>query len=225
MKFTAPLPLRRRGLGRSALLALGVLTLGACTGPGSALNPGILHPIDVKPTDQMLGLSVDEALEGSAAQRIAVFGRNYLVGGNGPLTIAYPDTLEPAEGKAAARGVAVLLARAGVPAERMLSGAYDAEKEERDDIVVSFRAATAHSAGCPDAWGDPTRDPSNKTPLRFGCSVQQNFAAMIDRPGDLVEPRPVTPADAGRRQDVIEKYRRGEATGAEPERQQTETDE
>ena len=45
----------------------------------------------------------------------------------------------------------------------------------------------------------------------FGCATQQNLAAMVDNPLDLLYPRGMTPADAARRATVLDKYRRGES--------------
>jgi pilus assembly protein CpaD len=50
----------------------------------------------------------------------------------------------------------------------------------------------------------------NRPYYNFGCSTQQNLAAMVENPEDLVQPRASTPAYAARRQTVIEKYRKGE---------------
>jgi len=44
----------------------------------------------------------------------------------------------------------------------------------------------------------------------FGCATQKNLAAMVEDPRDLAGPRPMTPRDARRRDEVFDKYRRGE---------------
>jgi pilus assembly protein CpaD len=48
----------------------------------------------------------------------------------------------------------------------------------------------------------------------FGCATQQNLAAMVNNPLDLMYPRGLTPADAARRTDVLSKYRTGNATAS-----------
>ena len=42
--------------------------------------------------------------------------------------------------------------------------------------------------------------------------MQQNIAAMVADPRDLVSPKPLDPNDAQRRLTVLEKYRKGETT-------------
>ena len=51
----------------------------------------------------------------------------------------------------------------------------------------------------------------------FGCAQQQNLAAMVANPADLVRPQPMTPADGGRRADVIKKYSIPGNTGWQPD--------
>ena len=50
----------------------------------------------------------------------------------------------------------------------------------------------------------------NKPYWNFGCATQQNLAAMVARPNDLLTPRAEGQLDAARRQTSIGKYRRGE---------------
>jgi pilus assembly protein CpaD len=45
----------------------------------------------------------------------------------------------------------------------------------------------------------------------LGCASQRNFAAMIDNPADLVQPRGETPAYTPRRSEALEKYRKGQS--------------
>ena len=56
---------------------------------------------------------------------------------------------------------------------------------------------------------------SNYTSPNLGCSVQQNIAAMVADPRDLIEPRPMTEADSVRRDDVLGKYEHGKITQAD----------
>jgi pilus assembly protein CpaD len=54
--------------------------------------------------------------------------------------------------------------------------------------------------------------PDNPSPVNFGCATQNNLAAMVADPADLVMPRTMTASDAQRRGTVFEKYRKGEIT-------------
>ncbi len=55
-------------------------------------------------------------------------------------------------------------------------------------------------------------DPSNHSYWNYGCTQQHNLAALVDNPADLVQPRGESPAYAGRRSVVLDKYRKGEPT-------------
>jgi len=46
----------------------------------------------------------------------------------------------------------------------------------------------------------------------FGCASQQNFAAMIANPADLVRPREMAPSHGARRAKVISDYGQGNDT-------------
>jgi pilus assembly protein CpaD len=48
----------------------------------------------------------------------------------------------------------------------------------------------------------------------FGCSVQQNIAAMVADPKDLVAPREMGPGDAVRRATLVKQYETGAVTAA-----------
>jgi pilus assembly protein CpaD len=55
----------------------------------------------------------------------------------------------------------------------------------------------------------------------FGCSVQQNIAAMVSDPRDLVTPRGMDPSDPTRRQTVLSTYEKGQTTQAQQTQKQS----
>jgi pilus assembly protein CpaD len=60
----------------------------------------------------------------------------------------------------------------------------------------------------------PDTDPKwqeNRPYWNLGCATQQNLAAMVDNPADLVQPRAESPAYSPRRSQVLDKYRKGES--------------
>ena len=79
----------------------------------------------------------------------------------------------------------------------------------RPPIRLSFVAVTAITGDCgqwpTDLFGPSIRDNTNWE--NFGCATQQNLAAQIANPADLVGPRGMTPIDAQRRAEVIRMYR------------------
>ncbi|MFZ5672006.1 MAG: CpaD family pilus assembly lipoprotein [Pseudomonadota bacterium] len=89
---------------------------------------------------------------------------------------------------------------------------------ERHPIIVTKSGAHAKACG---AWPrDVTRTSQNDQYENFGCFQQNNIAAMVANPQDLVRPRAQTPSDPMRRSKVIDQYRNGETTSAAQEDQQ-----
>jgi pilus assembly protein CpaD len=65
-------------------------------------------------------------------------------------------------------------------------------------------------------WPDNVaRDHQNIPPANIGCAVERNSAVMIARPADLVGPRGMDPRASERRDEVWDKYIRGQSTVAE----------
>ena len=54
----------------------------------------------------------------------------------------------------------------------------------------------------------------NKQYHNLGCASQNNLAAMIANPADLLAPRGMSEIDAARRATVIDNYRQGNQTNA-----------
>lgn len=208
---------------RTAVAGVGmVVALAACSVNSVDTRYDVTHPITVETAPKLLELPTGERLSDADGLEVDAFARRFLAEGRGSLTIAYPEESEK-EARVTMKDVVHRLKHSGVPSKRMLRGPYSAEADGDRGLVLSYVASTAYGAECPNFHGDQTRDPSNKTPRYFGCSVQGNLAAMIDRPTDLLEPRALTPADAQRRQQVIELYRSGETTASEDADRQINT--
>lgn len=89
---------------------------------------------------------------------------------------------------------------------------------ERHPIIVT--KSGAHAKDCGYWPEDMTQTARNEAYANFGCSQQNNIAAMVANPRDLERPRRQAPADATRRSKIFDNYRQGEATAAEQEAQQ-----
>ena len=82
-------------------------------------------------------------------------------------------------------------------------------------VRISYPRVTAQAGPC-GLWPrdiGPTfnRDYFENQPYwNLGCAMQRNVAAMVEEPGDLVQPRGESPAYTGRRTVVLDKYRRGD---------------
>src|SRR6185369_5871584 len=117
-------------------------------------------------------------------------------------------------------GIAVqiedVLKASGVPPKSIDYRVYHAASDETNaPIRVAYSAISAATAPClpyPDQLA-VTRE--NRNYFNYGCSTQQNLAAMVDNPLDLLYPRGLTPADASRRADVLQKYRTAASTATD----------
>ena len=73
-------------------------------------------------------------------------------------------------------------------------------------VRVSYTAMRAQTNKC-GRWPDDLLDNvENKHYADFGCSYQNNLAAQIDNPADLLGPRKQTPIDAENRINAIDVY-------------------
>ncbi|MEQ8736971.1 MAG: CpaD family pilus assembly lipoprotein, partial [Hoeflea sp.] len=70
---------------------------------------------------------------------------------------------------------------------------------------LAISASTGQCGRWPDDLAADTSE--NKHWANFGCAYQNNLAAQIANPGDLIAPRGMSPIDAERRSQVIQTYR------------------
>jgi len=89
---------------------------------------------------------------------------------------------------------------------------------ERHPIVVT--KSGAHAKHCGDWSQDMTETSLNEPYANLGCSQQNNIAAMVANPEDLIRPSAVTPSDPMRRTVIFDKYRTGEAVSSAEEKKQ-----
>ncbi len=98
------------------------------------------------------------------------------------------------------------------PAQVRVVG-YDAVGQDAAPMRVGFEIFTAEGPTC-GRWENLTATRKNEAYSNFGCAMAANLAAQIANPEDLIRPRDSTPIDAGRRDTVIGKYRKGETTSS-----------
>jgi pilus assembly protein CpaD len=95
-------------------------------------------------------------------------------------------------------------------------GTYDGTGARAAPLIISYRTYNAVVPNCRDlSFWDMTDTSTNSAMPSLGCAVNTNLAAMIADPSDLVGDQPTDPADIGRRQIVMTKYRNGEKTSAD----------
>jgi pilus assembly protein CpaD len=81
-------------------------------------------------------------------------------------------------------------------------------------VIVGYMRFHAKGPDCGRGWDDITANHANRPYANFGCATTANMAAQIANPADVVAPHAADPADAGRRQTVLDHYRKGELTSS-----------
>lgn len=175
------------------------------------------HPITVAPQIAELRLVPDPVTKGLSAAdraRLSTFLAEFKTGSDADLSIAAPDGSANARLAARTAGqVRDIASGSGLPIARIRLGSYPAVPgDAAAPIVVSYVSYLAKGPECGHFATNLADNPSNQVSPNFGCAMQKNLAAMLADPRDLIVPRAETPADALRRQTVLDKYRQGQST-------------
>jgi pilus assembly protein CpaD len=211
----------RNILQASALL--GVLVIQSCAAPNGPDAPadGIVnHPITVAPAFRTVDIAYNGAyapLSSDDQARLDNFVQDYMARGNGAISVSAPA------GPGSSEAIAYFgerLAALGVSRGRILVGSRDAAPND-NRVEFSYMGYVARTVPCGD-WSQDATDTETNLPMpNFGCSVQQNIAAMVSDPRDLTGPRPMGTADAARRATVVGNYEKGTPTSATKTSDQT----
>lgn len=166
--------------------------------------------IPVGPSDTRLTLGMKDTIRG--------FAQSYLASAAGHLQVQMPHGSPNAP--AAARLVSEIratLTMAGVRPQNLVLTGYAADAAgDAAPVRLSFTATRAVTAPCGEWPEDLANDTGgNRNWYNFGCASQNNLAAQLDNPGDLLGPRGTTPIDAARRSTVIDLYRSGKDTASD----------
>jgi pilus assembly protein CpaD len=215
---------------RSALLATiagGCLaiTLAGCTSSGgadpfatsasiSADDYRVNHPITVDEKIEAMDIpvSVDsQHLTADSRANIAFFAQAFLRSSTAIIAVVAPSG-SPNQVAAASIAVEIedTLRKNGISPRAISYRVYKAGADEKiAPVRIAFNRIAATTAPCGPWTDDATMTSANRHYAGFGCATQQNLAAVIDNPLDLLYPRGLAPADAARRSDVLQKYRNG----------------
>jgi pilus assembly protein CpaD len=229
--MTTGTPLDRKRAVRLAAALVGLsAALGACTHTGDVATTASVpddykmrHPITVTEANHSIVVFVGRGRGGlSASQRTDVAGlvQGWVQEGTGAITADVPvDTPNARAAADSFREIQALLSAAGVPPRGLVVHNYHPQDPRlMPTIRLSYSKLAAVAGPCglwPEDIGPSMKNKSwleNKQYYNFGCASQRNMAAMIDNPGDLVQPRPETPAYTIRRSEGFEKYRKGTPT-------------
>ena len=212
-----------------ALLALGagLISLGACASsaptavPSSYLAGTALdrNEVGVTKRTEFLEVAIDpqaSELSSSDRQRIRSFINLYAQRGHGPLVMSLPQaSANPQLAVTAVAEARAIAWESGVEYDEIAGSAHGAGAAVSQPMIIAFQI---YDAVAPDCAQKSTYDfsdvASNNTMPTLGCSVRTNLAAMIADPADLLGTRVLEQGDPGRREVILEKFRKGESTAA-----------
>lgn len=220
----------RSGRSRACLLAapiLAVAAIGLLSGCANrdSITVGSIpddyrtsHPIVISEKDEKIDLPVgagDRGMTQYQRQTLAGFLDGYDKGAAPALTILVPSgSANEIAAAAAGRDFAKFATKNGVRRNRIAIASYQAGASETSAPVrVSYSRLRAHTDKCGRWPDDLLQGTENKHYANFGCSYQNNLAAQIANPADLIGPRKQTPIDAENRSAVIDVYRNREISG------------
>lgn len=203
---------------KAVLAAASVALVAGCAGPRDSITVGSIpddyrtnHPIMVSEKDQVLDLPVGTGnFRMTEVHRVAVDGyiAHYDRAAAATVSIMVPaGAVNSAAANAVARDVAQHLYRKGVPSGRIVTVPYSAGTGEPAPIRLIYGRLKAHTGPCGRWPGDILDTTENKHYANFGCASQNNLAAQIANPADLLGPRAPGEIDTENRTDAIQQYR------------------
>jgi len=175
------------------------------------------HPITLAEAEHNLDVPLaagERGLTPSTRDLIKGFAQDYASLSKGTIRIALPLNAANSPTALRLRGeIRKVLTDNEVPASRIVFTSYDAPAGNVSaPIRLGFIAVTAMTNECGQWPSDLVTGPSvieNRNYENFGCASQQNLAAQIANPNDLVGPRGMSPIDAQNRAAIIDEYRSG----------------
>jgi pilus assembly protein CpaD len=192
---------------------------GSCAAPFNGGNDmmadgAVNHPITVEPSYQSLKLNyapADSGISPADQARFDNFIADYEAHGNGAIAVSAPAGVN-------SQGMIGYFAQRinemGVSKDHILVATHDAPESDQR-VEINYVSYEAHTDKCGDWSENLAFTADNLTPKNFGCAVQQNIAAQIADPRDLMAPRTMQDASAVRRATVMGNYEAGKITSAD----------
>jgi pilus assembly protein CpaD len=203
-----------------AMVALTVaLTVSGCANKDDLTTGSIpddyrqRHPIVLAQAEHNVDLPVSEGdrrITSGMRDTIRGFAQDYKAHATGNVEILSPRGTSPTA-SIMARQIRQELVASGIPSPRIVNSAYPSGSAgDAGPIRLRFMATTAVTNAC-GQWPEDLADRpfDNQNYYNFGCAQQNNLAAQVANPTDLVSPRAQTPIDAEQRGKVINDYRTG----------------
>lgn len=179
------------------------------------------HPIQINESNRTVQMFIGTGRAGLTPEQRALAGgfasqwRRY---GSGPLTIELPaGVANEVSSSRTVRELRSVLISSGVHPRAIQIQAYRTDTPSNvAPLRLTFGAINATVASRCHVGLEPLgskpdlEDAQNYSMRNFGCATQNNLAAAVANPEDLVQPRAEQPAYAARRKTVLEKYRQGQ---------------
>lgn len=204
---------------RKALPALAVLSamlMAGCAGPRDSITVGSVpddyrtnHPITVAEKQEVIDIPVSSGdFRMTRGQRDALDGFLYRYDrtSGAPVAILVPaGSANAAAASNVAADMSAFVRKSGISSVYVQSYPVDAP-DVSAPVRVTYVAVRAQTGPCGRWPEDIANTPDNKHYANFGCSYQNNLAAQIANPNDLIGPRRPTEIDAERRAVIIGDY-------------------
>lgn len=117
------------------------------------------------------------------------------------VTVSYPQASR--HGRQVAAQIAALVAEQGVPRSRIHVAAYNGKS---DTVTMAFMTRVASTKECGD-WSENLANTYMNEPFpNFGCTMQNNMAAMVSNPDDFLVPRGSPPVQSAARDAAMDDY-------------------
>lgn len=171
------------------------------------------HPIVIAEKNQTIDIPVGSSDRGvTKSQKVTFEGflQHYDRSVAPTLTIIKPvGGANDVAASKAAQGLSRVAINNGVPANRIAVTSYQsAYPEASSPVRITYTAMRAQTDRC-GSWPEDLADTAeNKHYANFGCSYQNNLAAQIANPADLLGPRKQSEIDAENRNIVVDQYRK-----------------
>lgn len=203
----------------ASFAALAVGCAGAWNGQQKAMTVAEEHPISVDSQVVTMTIELDRATDEITSldkSRLRALADAYLTSGHGPLTITAPSgASDDFDGQEMASDIRKYLHEVGVDWASITGSTYRVADDRGREIILSYTHYVATPSACGNWSGVRARDYANLRTPNFGCATQNNIAAMVADPRDLVTPAGDAPPDAQARIRGVEQYRNGEVTSSQ----------
>jgi len=179
------------------------------------------HPITV--ASRLVSVEVHVARDSTELSEedgahVARLAADYRARGSGKLSIASPDLGGDRTVLQIAGEMSNIAMDQGVDPDSIELSKYHAQSADAP-IVMTYSLYQATPSACGNWTANYAYAPLNHETPDLGCATQNNLAAEIENPRDLVVARDVKPGDQARRAYVLDQYRKGQITSSQKDSQ------